>query len=333
MAEFEERNEETMLTCPTCHRSFNSLRQLNSHKMVHSPKLIKCSKCGGLFRPGKEWFSHLNTCFHSHNRLSEETKRKISLAHKGKPTWIKGKHHSEDARRRMSLAMKGRIAWNKGLTKSCDDRVRLYSEKLRHPKNWSIEGKERLKDNIRKANEAFKINFASNSDFKERVIERARENGSKFKPTGKALEEFRKKVSATSKMRWQEKVYRENTIRAILRGLVKRPTSFEQKIIDLCEKYSLPFKYVGNGAVIINYVNPDFIATNNKKLLIETYCSFFHPTNYEEKRSERFAKCGYKTLFLNENDIESEKWEEICLNKIRSFVEGNKVLERCISIG
>ena len=58
---------------------------------------------------------------------------------------------------------------------------------------------------------------------------------------------------------------KESLMKAILKGLIKRPTSWEKIIIDLCEKYNLPFRYVGNGQVIINYGNPDFICTNGQK--------------------------------------------------------------------
>ena len=37
-------------------------------------------------------------------QLSEETRRKISESHKGKPTWNKGKHHSEETRRKIKDA-------------------------------------------------------------------------------------------------------------------------------------------------------------------------------------------------------------------------------------
>jgi 5-methylcytosine-specific restriction endonuclease McrA len=40
--------------------------------------------------------------------LTEEHKRKISLAKKGKPSWHKGKHRSEETRKKMSIAKKGK---------------------------------------------------------------------------------------------------------------------------------------------------------------------------------------------------------------------------------
>jgi len=33
---------------------------------------------------------------------SEETKKKLSMANKGKTTWMKGKHHSDEAKRKLS---------------------------------------------------------------------------------------------------------------------------------------------------------------------------------------------------------------------------------------
>lgn len=46
-------------------------------------------------------------------KLSDETKRKLSEAHKGKH-YNRGKHLSEEHKRKMSEALKGRPAWNKG---------------------------------------------------------------------------------------------------------------------------------------------------------------------------------------------------------------------------
>jgi hypothetical protein len=325
--------EKESLTCPICKKSFDSLRQLSSHKIVHSSKLIKCSKCGKFYKPGKEWFAHLNFCYPKHHTISEELRQKLSIIHKGKSPWNKGKHFSEETRRKISLARKGKIPWNKGLNKNRDIRIAKYSEKIKHPKKLSLEVKEKLKLNIKKAIEAWKLKYITDPLFREKIRRIAQENGKKFKPTGEKLRKIKQKISISSKKLWQNPEYREKTIKAILRGLRKRPSTFEQKIINLCKKYNLPFKYVGNGEVIINYVNPDFIETNGKKLLIEVYNSFFHPKDYEEKRAKRFAKYGYKTLFLNENDIETKNWEEICLNKIREFIESDKVLEGGISNG
>lgn len=123
--------------------------------------------------------------------------------------------------------------------------------------------------------------------------------------------------------RYQERIKELKLSDKLKRILKNLPTSFEKKIIDLCEKYNLPFRYIGNGEVIIGFRNPDFIECNGKKLIIETYCSFYHPEDYEEKRGKLFAKYGYRTLFLNENDLCDDSWESICLNKIKNFLNSN----------
>lgn len=126
--------------------------------------------------------------------------------------------------------------------------------------------------------------------------------------------------------KWEDTEFREKTIKNSLKGLMKRPTSFEQKIIDLINEHNLPFSYVGDGRVIINYVNPDFIGNNGNKQIIEVYYSWFKIYHlkktikqYERERRERFAKFGFTTLFLDENDLERDDWKYHCLNKIKNF--------------
>ena len=48
--------------------------------------------------------------------VSEKTRRKISEAKKVIESCIKGKHHTEETKKRMSIAKKGKPSWNKGVT-------------------------------------------------------------------------------------------------------------------------------------------------------------------------------------------------------------------------
>ena len=45
---------------------------------------------------------------HRGKKLSHETKKKLSETHKGKTTWMKGKHHSEETKKKLSEAIKGK---------------------------------------------------------------------------------------------------------------------------------------------------------------------------------------------------------------------------------
>lgn len=55
-------------------------------------------------------------------KLSEETKKKISIANKGKTSWLKGKHWSEEHKKRISEKEKGRISPMKGKHWSIEQR-------------------------------------------------------------------------------------------------------------------------------------------------------------------------------------------------------------------
>jgi group I intron endonuclease len=87
------------------------------------------------------WF---NICKTAGSKLgvkaTEETRRKLSVSHKGKPSNMKGKRHTKEAKEQNRLKHIGKtpwnkglknwmIPWNKGLTKETDERVRLYGEK------------------------------------------------------------------------------------------------------------------------------------------------------------------------------------------------------------
>lgn len=41
-------------------------------------------------------------------KMSEESRKKMSVVKKGKSTWIKGKHHSEETKRKLSEMLKGK---------------------------------------------------------------------------------------------------------------------------------------------------------------------------------------------------------------------------------
>ena len=69
-------------------------------------------------------------------KLSEETKRKISESHKGKPAWNKGIPCSDESRRKMSESHKGKPVWNKGIPHSEETRSKM-SEALRGRKVWN----------------------------------------------------------------------------------------------------------------------------------------------------------------------------------------------------
>jgi len=140
------------------------------------------------------------------------------------------------------------------------------------------------------------------------------ENDEKYRADGlKNLFESRDRA-------WADPEKKAEWIKNNLKANRIRPTSIEQTIIDVCQEYSLPYKYVGNGEVIIEGKNPDFICTNGCKTILECYGRYWHQPEDEPERKEYFLKFGYKTLILWDYEIDKSSHEEL-RDKINNFTE------------
>jgi hypothetical protein len=131
------------------------------------------------------------------------------------------------------------------------------------------------------------------------------------------------KLNEGGRKAWANPKKREIWIRNCVKGIVLKPTKIEQIIIDICKEYNLPYEYVGDGKIIIEGKNPDFINTNHIKAIIEVYGEYWHNTEDEPERIAYFAKYGYNTLILWDKEIINRPHEEI-YNKIKSFTDGIK---------
>lgn len=227
---------------------------------------------------------------------------------KGKNNYFYGKHRSEEFKewmRKLKTGVKN--------PKSSETRKRLIKERILKP---PFEGKHHLeetKEKIRKTRIEKGLNKLENNPF-----------------YGKHHTEKNKKLMGDiTKNNWNNpnsiynnKEYQEKRIKAVIKGLIKRPTSFEQKIILLCSKYKLPFVYTGDGRVLIGYKNPDFV-NEKDKIIIEVFLNYFKIRdfgsieNYIDVRGKYFIKRGYKVIFIREEEITDKNWEQICLNKIK----------------
>jgi len=78
-------------------------------------------------------------------RASEETRRKMSEANKGKTAWNKGKHRSEETRRKISEALKGIKNPNYGKHPSAETRRKLSEAH----KNISTETRRKLSESLK----------------------------------------------------------------------------------------------------------------------------------------------------------------------------------------
>jgi hypothetical protein len=129
-------------------------------------------------------------------------------------------------------------------------------------------------------------------------------------------EEVRKKHSKWLKEKYKDTDFKKMMIEHSLKGLLKRPTSFEKRIINLINKYNLSYKYVGNGSFFIESINPDFIDLE-KKIAIEVFFSLFKVRNYgsiENYISERrkiYERNNWKCIFIDENNLEKLEIEPL----------------------
>ena len=138
-------------------------------------------------------------------------------------------------------------------------------------------------------------------------------------------EEYRNKASLRTKKNWDNPEYAKKTSEAIIKGLLKRPTSYEKKISELCIENNLPFVYTGDGTFLIGHKNPDFV-NKKERIAIEVYHDYWKIRDfgsceeYERQRSEYFDKYGYKTIFIRTEEIMDKNWKELCANKIQEFI-------------
>lgn len=243
----------------------------------------------------------------------QEIREKISRSMKGKHWKL-----SEETKKKMSLSKMG----DKNPAKKPDVREKLREKTLEYIMEFGSPMKGKIHSEETKLK--IKLNHWSRKGYKPWNKGVKQWEFKRHPMLGKKhSKETKEKLSTTMKHLWKNPELREKFIKCALKGLRKRPTSFEGKIICLINENNLPFEYVGDGKVIIGFRNPDFIHSGGKKLLIETYFSLFHQKNYEYTRSKFFSRYGFKSLFLNETDLMAEKWKDICLEKIKNFIGEN----------
>lgn len=278
---------------------------------------------------------------------TEETRRKLSEARIGKIPWIAGKHHTEATKQKISEKKVGCVGWTHGLTKETDTRILAIS--LRHT-GWhhTVESKEKIsgatkgrpswikgKHHSDETRERLsKTNKGKHHSFETRKKMSENRRGSNNSFYGKRhtielkrkLSELRKgkhypKLSEAKKGKHYPKLSEAHT-RAMKEGKYNlKPTQPEKKFTEICAKYNLPFKYVGDGKFWIENVNPDFVESNGRKMVVEIYGDYWHNRldniERDKHRVTILKKYGWKLLVLWEHEI----------NKLPDIELVNKVME------
>lgn len=125
--------------------------------------------------------------------------------------------------------------------------------------------------------------------------------------------ERNEKVRQAALRQWQNPVTRERIVQALLN--MRSPNKQElqlQAVLD--SHFPNEWKFVGNGQLIIAGLCPDFVNVNGKKLIIEFFGKYWHSkvnpkyneSCNEDYRIQAFAKFGYKTLVIWDNELSNE---------------------------
>ena len=93
---------------------------------------------------------------------------------------------------------------------------------------------------------------------------------------------------------------------------LSKPTKPERQFMEICKKYNLPYKYVGNSKFWIEDINPDFVETNGRKIAIEIFGHYWHEPLLNKKlkwdrtvigRQAKLKKYGWESIIFWDNEI------------------------------
>lgn len=112
----------------------------------------------------------------------------------------------------------------------------------------------------------------------------------------------------------------------LFKSCCKKPNKPEKFVIDIISENSIPLSYVGDGKVIINGLNPDFINEEHRKI-VEVFGKFWHKeyahvtyNRTEEGRKKIFDSLGYQLLILWDDELKYSNRENI-INKLNNFLK------------
>lgn len=201
--------------------------------------------------------------------------------------------------------IRGNIPWNKGL------HIRL------NPKGEFKKGHPTWNKGLKGVHFSPKTEFTS-----ERAKELWRDPAHRKKMKKRRIWNKGKKLPEMSQARKGKgnPMYGRHPSDETLRKLIKmwrlKPNRKEKFLIKLFEKHNLPFRYVGDGKLIIGGRCPDFSDNNGK--LIELFGRHWHEPEEEQERVDFFKKHGYDCLVIWVREL---KDEEAVVSKVVAFSE------------
>lgn len=109
-----------------------------------------------------------------------------------------------------------------------------------------------------------------------------------------------------------------------IRKLHPKPNKPERRLMGMLDSYfPHEWKYAGDGSILINWYNPDFVNRNGKKLVIELFGDYWHGRRVEKWQDTELGKImaynslGYRCLVIWEHEL---KDEQAVVAKIKQFM-------------
>lgn len=253
--------------------------------------------------------------------VREDTRRKIS--DKIKKSWTSGRRREQSRRisgksnptkdptvaRKISEFRKGMV-FTKEHRRNISKRVKEWHRGHRHPSKGkniiSEEGRRRLSE-LNKGKQFYrkprKCRICGRTFIqRQKYAAHARSHQMAVLGNPAKLLEVRRKI-------------RNKVIEAYRRGVYhKKPTNLERKIIEVCKRNFLPYKYVGDGKLWIVGKNPDFVHLN-KRVVVEVLGNYWHNQNEFNQRKEKLENAGWKVIGLWEDEIIGST-EELLVSKL-----------------
>lgn len=300
-----------------------------SHKKI----LAKCDDCGVIRVISKGDYRELcHRCVKKTEHLSEETRLKLSEAHKGI-------RHTKETKHKMSESHKG-------------DKNPNFGKRGPEIYNWKGGKAKRICQEcgaiffvpparIKKGGGVFCSTTCSgkarmgnrNANWKGgEVKSKCQECGKEFGIQPSAIRKGGGKYCSRS-------CWGKAAIRIQRHSPKRKKTKPERVFEDICKRNHLPFHYVGDGQLWIGkkgkkQLNPDFIEANGKKICVEVMGDYWHSPllnmNMKEYATLGFRKKHYKCykwqpIFIWESDLKRQDAEAFVLSVLKS--EGIKIRE------
>lgn len=122
---------------------------------------------------------------------------------------------------------------------------------------------------------------------------------------------------------------KKRTLKKSLKSRVKKPNKLEQRLVYLFEENRIPFRYCGDGDVIIGGKCPDFINYNGRKQVLELFGRAFHDPKHplkaripyhqtEEGTIEHYKRYGFDCFVIWDNEL---KTPDEVVERIKRWVD------------